>query len=104
MATMGSLKIGTSAYKKEKIPKIAPVSRPTTGPSSAPPTMAGMCIIVALPMKGIGTGMNPKRVAPKNSATPPITPDMTISRVLKLNMDPPLFPLEFAAIFIPPFT
>jgi hypothetical protein len=29
---------------------------------------------------------------------------MTISRVLKLNMDPPLFPLEFAAIFVPPFT
>src|SRR5215210_7175429 len=66
-----------------------PASSPTTGPSRAPPTTAGMCIMVALPMSGIGTGMKPRRVAPKNNAMPPMMPATTTCRVLKPNADPP---------------
>ncbi len=67
------------------------------GPSSAPPTIAGMCMIVALPMRGIGTGMKPMRVAPRNSATPPTMPATTICRVLRPKAEPPPLPPEFAA-------
>ena len=51
--------------------------------------MAGMCIIVALPMSGIGTGIKPMRVAPRNNAIPPMMPAMTICRVLKPNTELP---------------
>jgi hypothetical protein len=99
IATIGSLKSGTSAYRKEKMPNTAPPRRPTTGPSSAPPTIAGMCIMVAFPMRGIGTGIKPRRVAPRNNAMPPIMPLTTICRVSKLNTEPPLLPPEFAATY-----
>ena len=57
--------------------------------------IAGMCMIVALPIRGIGTGMSPRRVAPRKSATPPTTPATTICRVPSPEV-PPL-PPAFAA-------
>ena len=54
--------------------------------------------MVALPISGIGTGIKPSRVAPRNNATPPMMPAMTISRVLRSSTEPPLFPPELAAM------
>jgi hypothetical protein len=45
-------------------------------------------MIVALPMSGIGTGMKPNRVNPRNSAMPPMMPATTICLVSKRNIEP----------------
>ena len=81
MAMMGSWKIGTVGLQKGEDAEDEAGQGPTIGPSSTPPTIAGMCMIVALPMSGIGTGMKPSRVTPRNSAMPPMMPATTICLV-----------------------
>ena len=47
-----------------------------------------MCIMVAFPMRGTGTGIKPIRVAPRNTAIPPRMPATTIRRVSRRNIEP----------------
>ena len=61
---------------------------PTMGPSSAPPTMAGMCKIVARP-ETLGTGIKPSWVAPRKIAIPPSIPAITICLTLRLKTESP---------------
>src|SRR5215210_4629215 len=79
------------------MPKIPPASSPTMGPSKAPPRIAGTCIIVALPAR-VGTGIKPRRVAPRNTAIPPRMPATTICLVPRLIAEPCRPPSELVAI------
>src|SRR5215211_506973 len=95
--TSGFLRGGTMGSNQEKMPKISPARAPTTGPSRAPPTMAGMCKIVARP-ETFGTGIKPSWVAPRKIAIPPSIPAITICLTSRLKIEPPRPPPEFAAM------
>src|SRR5215211_1899390 len=95
--TSGFLRGGTMGSNQEKMPKISPARAPTTGPSRAPPTMAGMCKIVARP-ETFGTGIKPSWVAPRKIAIPPSIPAMTICLTSSLKTEPPRPPPESAVM------
>jgi hypothetical protein len=88
MATTGSAAIGLDAVRKLYKPKMRPTKMPTTGPSTIPPIMAGICKMVALPAK-VGTGIKPNPVAPSMTATAPSIPLITIDLVEKFMQFPP---------------
>src|SRR5215217_318735 len=95
--TRGFLRGGTTGSNQEKMPKISPARAPTTGPSRAPPTMAGMCNMVARP-ETFGTGIKPSWVAPRKIAIPPSIPAITICLTSSLKIEPPRLPPEPAVM------
>jgi len=81
IATSGSLNSGTVARTKLVSPNIRPIIPPTNHPSITPPTIAGMCIVVAAPA-AVGTGTYPKGVKLSNMAIADKTPAITIRRTV----------------------